>query len=239
MEDILVFPAGCGEASGFAAEFLKNQGIALVHHPTPEVTHLLLDVPTKEVPLSLLERLPENLCVVGGSLNHPGLNGYRKLDMLRLDSYLAHNALITADCALQVAAQGSKRVLSGASVLVIGWGRIGKCLADLLRRMGCRVTVAARRSSDRAILQALGCRTADPSHLDGLGSFEILFNTAPAPVLGPDALSSCPNTLKIDLASQRGLVGEDVIWARGLPGRYAPESSGKLIADTFIKEVTA
>jgi hypothetical protein len=29
-----------------------------------------------------------------------------------------------------------------------------------------------------------------------------------------------------------GIGGEDVLWAKGLPAIYAPESSGKLIADT-------
>jgi hypothetical protein len=41
--------------------------------------------------------------------------------------------------------------------------------------------------------------------------------------------------LKIDLASHRGIEGEDVIWARGLPGKDAPESSGKLIVKTAIR----
>ena len=41
--------------------------------------------------------------------------------------------------------------------------------------------------------------------------------------------------MKIDLASEKGLGGEDVIWARGLPGIHAPESSGRLIAETCLR----
>ncbi len=226
MEDILVFPAGTGEAVSCAADLLCKSGIRLVYHPTPEVTHLLLDVPTKEVPEDLLERLPEDICVIGGNLVNPLLNGYKKMDLLQMEPYLAQNAAITAECALQVAAFNSKRTLSGASVLVIGWGRIGKCLADFLKRIGCRVSVLARKPSDQAVLKALGYET------DGK-QFDIIFNTVPLPVLNG---SSYPDSLKIDLASRRGLEGDAVIWARGLPGLYAPETSGKLIAETFLKE---
>jgi hypothetical protein len=51
-------------------------------------------------------------------------------------------------------------------------------------------------------------------------------------------LSECPGkALKIDLASQPGIGGNDVIWARGLPGKNAPESSGKLIAQTVLRKL--
>ena len=42
------------------------------------------------------------------------------------------------------------------------------------------------------------------------------------------------NALKIDLASCPGMLGDDVIIARGLPGKYVPESSGRLIARRLL-----
>ena len=131
------------------------------------------------------------------------------------------------------------RVFSDSSALVIGWGRIGKCLAKLLKDVGCRVSVATRKESDRAVLAAIGYTAVDLHRLTKLDQYQLIFNTAPAPVLNTDRLSQCPETLKIDLASRPGLEGADVIWARGLPGLYAPESSGKLIAETFLKEVNS
>jgi hypothetical protein len=41
--------------------------------------------------------------------------------------------------------------------------------------------------------------------------------------------------VKIELASSPGLEGDDVIEALGLPGKYAPETSGKLIARTILR----
>jgi len=113
--------------------------------------------------------------------------------------------------------------------LVVGWGRIGKCLAQLLRQLGSIVTVSARKPSDRAILEALGYRTIRPEDIQP-NNFKLIYNTAPTMLL-PNCVG---NALKIDLASQPGISGSDVLWARGLPGKDAPESSGILIANTII-----
>jgi hypothetical protein len=41
--------------------------------------------------------------------------------------------------------------------------------------------------------------------------------------------------VKIELASKDGMEGDDIIIARGLPGIHLPESSGELIAETFLR----
>lgn len=238
----LIYPIGSGRSCRFAAQMLQQRGFALVDHPTPEVTHLLLDVPSfgNDGMLRgggdvghILEMLPRYITVIGGNTEHPALEEYKCMDLLKDEFYLAANAAITAECALQVAAPLLTTTFSGISVLVIGWGRIGKCLATLLKAIGAKVTVAARKSTDRATLEALGYRTVEPARI--AGSFRLIFNTAPAPMLRAEQLNQFKNCVKIDLASRRGLEGDDVIWARGLPGIHAPESSGQLIADTVLR----
>lgn len=235
MDHILVYCACTGGASKYAADRLKSAGISLADHPMPEITHLLLDVPLKKIPEGLLERLPEKITVVGGNLSIAELEGYRKMDLLQDAEYLARNAAITADCALRVAMQRMETTFRDTPTLIIGWGRIGKCLAALLRSLDCPVTVAVRKERDRAILNALGYQTTDAAQIKNLDQYRLIFNTAPCPVLDLAQLKICSRCIKIDLASIRGLGGEDVIWARGLPGVYAPESSGHLIAERFLK----
>lgn len=241
MKPILVYPVGSTEAIRFAAGILHKEGIPLIDHPAPEITHLLLDVPSFGADGSLrgggdveriLERLPVDTIVVGGNLTHPALSGHRTMDFLKDEDYLAMNAAITADCALQVAAPLLKATFRDTPTLVIGWGRIGKCLAQLLKNMGADVTVAARRQESRAALRSLGYRAVDMDF--PLSPYRLIFNTVPQEVFSQE-IGKVKNCIKIDLASRRGLEGEDVVWARGLPGIYAPESSGQLIAETFIK----
>ena len=247
MEHILIYPIGTTDACAFAGSFLEKAGYSLTDHPTPEVTHLLLDVPSFAVDGSLrgggslmpiLERLPPGIILIGGNLKHPAITGYPVLDLLRDENYLAQNAAITAQCALRVADPLLSTVFTETPALVIGWGRIGKCLTKLLTGMGCSVTVAARNPKDRAIISALGWKSINIPDIPGiLPHFGVIFNTAPAPVLDADILNKNRNCLKIDLASSPGLSGSDVVYARGLPGQYAPESSGRLIAETILRHL--
>lgn len=243
MNHVLIYPIGATDACAYAGAFLEQSGFHLTDHPTPEVTHLLLDVPSFAADGSLrgggsltdvLERLPAGITVIGGKLNHPVLTDYPILDLLLDPEYLARNGAITAECALRVAYPLLSTVLPDTPALVIGWGRIGKSLTKLLSNLGCPVTIAARNPVDRAMAAALGYNTADIQQIPGiLPGICLLFNTAPAPILDSGTLDEFRKCIKIDLASSPGLKGPDVIYARGLPGQYAPESSGKLIAGTI------
>lgn len=224
---------------------LNERGFALVDHPSPEITHLLLDIPSFDESgflrdgsdlIGLLRMLPKTVTIIGGNLKQQYLEDYRKLDLLQDPYYLAKNAAITAECALQVAGPYLKSTFEDAPALVLGWGRIGKQLAKLLAALGCDVTVAARKEQDRAMLEALGYRAVDFSQVPQLiPNCRILFNTVPNLPLHKEVFDPWEQVIFLDLASHPGMQGETVIPARGLPGKYAPESSGKLIAKTILR----
>lgn len=246
MNTAIFYTAGDTAALQAARQNLLDRGITVVDQPAPDVTHLLLPVPSFEpdgrikgggVLEHILTDLPENLCVIGGNLQHPALMGYNVWDLLHDPYYLAENAAITADCAIRIAAGKLPAVFTDCPILVIGWGRIGKCLADKLKAMGARVSVAARKEADRAMLRALGYGAEDSGQLGmSLSRYRVIFNTVPFPVIGESQSKYCQSgCIKIELASQNGILGKNVIPARGLPGRDAPESSGSLIAKTVIR----
>ena len=241
-------PAGHTQALNCCIHRLSTLGCRILPEPDEQVTHLLLPVPSFEPDGSLkgggiisdiLNALPDSVTVIGGNLTHPALHGYATIDLLKDPIYLAENANITAHCALKWAMELLPVTLQGCPVLVIGWGRIGKCLAALLRRLGAHVSVYARKETDKAMLLALGYDIADitPPAYD-LMRYRVIFNTAPQMVLPRDLLKSCRSEcLKIDLASVSGMEGDDVITARGLPNKDTPESSGELIARSILRLV--
>ena len=246
MNGHIIYSAGHTDALKYTQERMQQHGYGFVSRPDPSVTHLLLDVPSFApdgtlrsggVLEDILNILNKEITVIGGNLSHPALCKYKTVDLLQDPVYLAANADITAHCAIKLATNNLPITLNGCPVLILGWGRIGKCLARLLRNLGAKVTVAARKETDRAILLALGYDTAAPAALDReLSKYRIIFNTAPTMLLPKEAVSYCnANCLKIDLASTRGIAGDDVLWARGLPGKDAPESSGALIAQTILR----
>ena len=244
MKSTLIYPAGLTEACHYAAQELARLGVPVTDLPTPDITHILLDVPSirgsnTEANLSVvLSKLPQNTVLIGGNLDHPIFSDYIKIDLLKDADYLAQNAAITAEAAMHIAAAQLKTTFADSPALIFGWGRIGKCLAQMLKNLNCPVTVAARKESDRAMIRALGYQETDYSLLSkNLTHYRILFNTVPAPALSGEHLRFCQDCIKIELASINGLCGEDIIIARGLPGIYAPVSSGKRIAETIRKHL--
>ena len=225
--------SGQSDALSYAKAYLTKWNCPTVDIPNESVTHLLLPVPlfdSKDVP-SVLETLPPSVTVMGGKLQDAVFGSFTCCDLLKDPWYVAENA------AIRVAMEHLPVTLSGCPVLVVGWGRIGKCLADLLKQMGARVTVSTRNEGNRAILSCLGYDTlALEPPFYSLLRYRLIFNTAPVCVLTQEALEYCdPDCVKIDLASVRGIEGDDVIWARGLPAKLFPESSGNLIARTVLR----
>lgn len=225
--------AGSTEALKHAASALWAQGWE--YDASAKI--LLLPVPSFDLDGRIIgggrieDVLTEDMTVFGGNLHHKALEKHHCIDLLQDARYLAENAAITAYCALRYAENALPVILRECPVLIVGWGRIGKCLADLLLRMGADVHVYARKERDQAMLRALGYPVAD--HLDdkrALQGFRVIFNTVPAPILSAGFLPK--NAVLIDLASVAGTDRKDVIWARGLPNKDAPESSGQLIAKT-------
>lgn len=246
MNRILFYPSGESRALTYAVRYLSQQGVGIASTPSPQVTHLLLPVPSFDANgyikgggslVHTLSQLPESVTVMGGNLQKLDPQSRETVDFLQDPFYLAENAAITADCAIRIAGTNLSTIIAGCPILVIGWGRIGKCLAAKLKAMGADVSVAARKESDRAMLAALGYRAENPGHLMfSLIRYRVIFNTAPFPVLSEAQMKHCRgDCIKIDLASQAGIAGKDVIWARGLPNQDAPEASGILIAKTAIR----
>lgn len=246
MEEKKLYCAGGTVALRYAGEYLRDFCVPLARQAGQDVGAVLLDVPSfgpdRKLRMggsieNLLVQLPPDILICGGNLEHPALDGYRKVDFLQDEAYLAKNAYITSECALEIALSYLPVTLRGCPVLVIGWGRIGKCLGRILQSMGADVTVAARKETDRAMCSALGCQAVDTAGMaENLHKYRLILNTVPVKLLSGEQMAEChPDCVKIDLASKPGMEGESVIVARGLPGIHMPESSGRLIAETFVR----
>ena len=243
---LIFYPINNSAVLCAASEALKQKGYGVVNQPCESVTHLLLPVPSFDESGSvkgggdlngILSKLPKHVTIIGGNIPKDRFPAHKIIDLLQDLTYLADNAAITAYCAVRLAMMELPVMLRGCRVLIIGWGRIGRCLAALLWALEADVTIAARGEEQRAMAHALGYHAEDTAQLgENLNSFRLIFNTAPAPVLSEEQIEHCrDHCLKIDLASTLGIAGKHVIWARGLPGKDAPESSGKLIAKTAIR----
>ena len=249
MNNIVFHLSGSTAALRYAEQYLSDRGYIISAKPSHAVTHLLLPIPSFDSNGLIkggghiedtLRLLPEDITIIGGNLQKTSLAEVNCIDLLQDPRYLAENAAITADCAIRIAGNNLPVVFDGCPILVIGWGRIGKCLACKLKAMGADVTVAARKDTDRAAALSLGFHIRNTAKLDfGISHYRVIFNTVPAPVLEAEQAALCrSDCIKIDLATKQGIFDDTVIWARGLPNRDAPESSGMLIAKSVLRTIS-
>lgn len=238
MKQPIFYTAGDSPALLHARNLLQSWGYDMSPIPNEHVTHLLLPVPSFAEPgvikggrklRDILKDLPENLTIFGGKL---GTLPYRTVDFLEDEYYLAENAAITAHCALKRIIGQYDGILQHTPVLVIGWGRIGKHLAAMMRSLGADVTVAARKEADRYALKRQQYNSVEPGKWE-LKRYAIIINTAPASVMSQEQARK--DALLMDLASVRGIAGDRVDWALALPGKDAPAVSGTLIAKTALR----
>ena len=158
------------------------------------------------------------------------------------EEYMAiYNAIATAEGAILEALSHKDTQIHQSSVLVLGYGKCGKVLADKLKGLSACVTVASSDSKELALASSLGFATLPISLLQQkICCFEYLFNTIPACIL-TGACLECLNkdSLIIDIASNR--VGVDyerakalnlqALYCPGLPGKYAGQSCAGYLVD--------
>lgn len=171
-------------------------------------------------------------------------HGLTLCDCFAREELSVRNAVPTAEGAIEAAMAHLPVTLHGTPCLVAGFGRIGKLLAHRLHAMGAQVTVSARKRSDLAWIDAFGYRALRCDALPGsLGQFRVIFNTVPQRLFDAALLTqTTADCLLIELASNDGFdvaaaqaLGRTLVFARGLPGKTAPETAARALRDTLYQ----
>ena len=213
--------------------------------PIPFIKNL---PPAEQLLASFERRLTKRHLLIGGILP-PALvrfcaqNEIACFDLMQNERVAILNAIATAEGAIMEAIGAGAINLHGSDCLVTGFGRCGKILADRLRGLHARVTVAARSGEALAYAQASGLRPVSLSEIDGiLPGCDFIFNTVPAVIFDDSRLALLKQeAVIIDIASAPGGVDYDAAAKRkcsarlcpGLPGKVAPRAS----ADILVHEI--
>lgn len=154
------------------------------------------------------------------------------------------NAIPTAEGAIATAMAESPKTIFGSNVIVLGYGRCGKILSNMLKGIGANVWATYRNKKDFAYIKAFGLNGI---HLDELrenvSDKDFIFNTIPEKIVTRKIIERLKkDAILIDLAQAPG--GVDFNFARsknikalycpGLPGRVAPVTAAGILKDSIL-----
>ena len=164
------------------------------------------------------------------------------------DEIAVLNAIPTAEAAICLAMERLSLTVHGTRVLVLGLGRVGSVLARRLQALGARVIGFNRSHSGLIKGEEMGIKTRELNDIRSfLSKTPLIFNTIPDLILGKGELLRVNREATIiDLASYPGGVdfdaarelGIDAYLDLGLPGKFFPETAGRILA-RFIPELLA
>ncbi len=219
---------------------IKSSEIIILPVPTTkDKINVFAPITNREIPLSFIENETTRDQLIL-SCNYMFENK-KCIDYGSLDSYALLNAVPTAEGAIGLTIENTDFTIWKSKALVIGFGRVGKILADRLKNLGCDVTVSARKPSDLALADALGFNYINTMHLNMKPlKYDIIFNTVDVTVLNEATLKNCSCNLLMELSSNGGFdadyakkCGLKVIKAPGLPGKIAPKTAAEILCNTL------
>lgn len=167
------------------------------------------------------------------------------IEVADTDEIAIPNSVPSAEGAIQLAMEKLPITMHSSQSFVIGYGRVAPTLCTMLKGLGAEVTVCARNLSQLAKCQVLGYRTKTLKELPkSVNQADVVFNTVPSLIIGEQVLLHVrKEALIIDLASSPGgtdfeaakRLGISAILASGLPGKVAPLTAGKILANAYPK----
>ncbi len=233
-------------------DFLKEINILITPIPFTKDNETIFNIYNEILDINILiDKIKNNnikiLCggVIGKDrIKYIEEKGIKVFDFFEDEAIAILNAIPTAEGAIQTAMQESDKTIFNSKCLVLGYGRCGKILANMLKGIGANVTTTYRKQIDSAYINAYGLNSINLYNIENIiNDFDFIFNTIPYEILDKNILPKVnKQTIIIDLAQAPG--GVDYNYARdlslkaiycpSLPGRVAPYTAGEILKNALL-----
>lgn len=230
-------------------------------------THIILPVPISkdkktvfsrkadsDMPLSYIsEKLSSGQTVFGGGFTEKFRKALEEkgvvcFDFMKQESFVTANAYLTAQGTLRLLLESTDEYIIGKKMLIIGFGRVAKALASLLKAVGADVYIAARNHLQLEEAQYCAYNPLSLGEMSGcLSDFSYIFGTVPSNILTEaDIKLIGENCIYFELASapftaDRNIFeryGKRFVFGGALPGKYLPGSSGRLLCEYILRFIS-
>lgn len=168
-----------------------------------------------------------------------------EINYLKDENFVLKNAVLTAHATIYELISKLNIGINYSDILVTGFGRCSKAICSLLKSMGAKVYVCARRKE--AVNEALSLGYSADT-IEKLGKLtknkDAIINTVPFNILTHNILKDINKDCPIlDISSYPYGIGEkdakelnlSYFILPSLPGKFFPKSAGKIIYETVIE----
>ena len=230
-------------------EIAKTDAVILPLPLTKDDKYFYSTVPIKENADEIISYIRSDQPVFGGMISK-GIESKIKrknievYDYFKREEVTVMNTVPTVQGILKAIIENIDYTIFSSSCAVFGYGRVAKITADTLSSLGANVTVCARKYGDIALSKTRGYTGCfiDEFHKSA-NKFDIIINTIPSVIIDRKILNNLrKDCLIIDVASAPfGIdygaayeLGIKAVQCPSLPGKVAPKTAGKIIADGIL-----
>jgi len=159
------------------------------------------------------------------------------------EEFVVKNAKLTAEGALCDLILNTDYSIGDAKILITGSGRISKALGLIFKDLNLDFDFCMRNEKDFYDFKLIS-QTHKLSSIDKLlKNYNVIFNTIPYPIFQNEKITFKNQTKVFELASKScfpNLIPENVNYINcpGLPSKYTPITAGKLIFESFKKNIS-
>lgn len=199
---------------------------------------------TKCISIDEFVNLASDKIIIGGSFKEEYIKKFNEkqnhvIDIMKDESFALNNTIPTAEGVIKIIIENTDITIDKSNIAVLGFGRVGKKVAELLKSLNANVFCYDNKEEELANINSSGYNVLGDI-CGSLNNMDVIINTVPSLILEKSNLNFVnKETLIIDVSSKPGGIDFDyakehnynVIHALGLPGKVAPRTSAKYIKE--------
>ncbi len=155
------------------------------------------------------------------------------------------NSVPTAEGIIFYLIKNLNQTISKSNILIIGYGRCGKTLADKLKKLDANVFINTLKKSDYAIALKNKFKLIYDLNFDFMQKkIDAVINTAPTKTISDQILKAMPKNIllfditnygfDLNLAKERNISSDRIL---SIPSKFASKTSGEIIGKYIFKKV--
>ncbi len=234
-----------------SCDFKPWEDPAAISHTHADVEIIILPIPVqKEFLNRLIPFIHEKTYIIGGNLptylqkiceeEHAKMFDYMKLPQIAY-----YNTIATAEGAICEAIMHSSCNLHDSNCLITGYGKCGSAIAARLKGLNAHTEIITKGAAELDKAYTDGFLSSDRNYK----KYDFIFQTAPSPdVIDKNIIdklskecviidiASAPGGTNFSYCKQKGIFAKNCL---GLPAKYAPKASAKIIVQEIMHKLNS